>query len=99
RHPTSPLFPYTTLFLSRTVLRFRRRRIQQAHHYCYAVYERKTSINGERPRNRSGVKNVIASAAAAAARRYEGSNMPLANVPDILDRKSTRLNSSHSQIS
>src|SRR3712207_7803873 len=86
RPPRSTLFPYTTLFRSRFSRQAVFRRDGYACQYCGAR-PRDLTLDHVQPRHRGGPdtwENVV-----AACRRCNGKK----------DRKSTRLNSSHANIS
>src|SRR2546430_4044874 len=83
RPPRSTLFPYTTLFRSTTW------RAAPAPKSSVAVWSIASSADGVRERS----KNL------ATTRRLGGGYPPSVQLIIIPDRKSTRLNSSHSQIS
>src|SRR5688572_31208118 len=95
RPPTSTLFPYTTLFRSEDV----RLRLY------YPRLVSRVGNRGESDSEHTGlaITNLAAERAELTFTAYDTSGAPLAG-PEItnpisLDRKSTRLNSSHSQIS
>src|SRR5688572_32102213 len=95
RPPTSTLFPYTTLFRSSSpitggaILGDRVR--MQSHAGDNDVFIRSMASRGH--------AGGLAATTVAAAAVMDASGFPLVFVETVGDRKSTRLNSSHSQIS
>src|SRR5689334_24808446 len=85
RHPTSTLFPYTTLFRSARLFDVERRRAQEAEALQQVT---QTLISSLQPADL--IRAVVEAIATTANYKY---------VRVFLDRKSTRLNSSHSSIS
>src|SRR2546427_6127235 len=83
RPPRSTLFPYTTLFRSRVAAR----KGGTAHHDIRAAHPHERGAEGERVLESGG------------GRRVGGKRVGAAGSQMSEDRKSTRLNSSHSQIS
>src|SRR2546427_7329882 len=88
RPPRSTLFPYTTLFRSRVVIR----NFQETEGYGFAGLPAGARDGDNRARSVVGLVGLDGGKTIefAACERRTGS---------VLDRKSTRLNSSHSQIS
>src|SRR2546430_7321064 len=90
RPPRSTLFPYTTLFRSST---YYRPRTGSTNHWFLA-----SRLAGASPEKCCGGLPPHLEESVHAAPFHEPS-LPLASVITSADRKSTRLNSSHSQIS
>src|SRR2546430_13679091 len=92
RPPRSTLFPYTTLFRSVVPAAAREQVLEL---YARSIPPRLAHVS-----DRSGELTVLRLAGAGAAALSEAAGVPLP-VPGhaLEDRKSTRLNSSHSQIS
>src|SRR3712207_8613879 len=87
RPPRSTLFPYTTLFRSRQV------GIRDLDRAAGCVL---SAVAGKAVRNRDAIDRGIRVEIAPAA---HGENAVRAAAADVQDRKSTRLNSSHANIS
>src|SRR5205085_9607990 len=95
-HPSSTLFPYTTLFRSISKpfsSSFLAHRLQSAH-----VADERHALS-RRNSNRQPRRRDAAGAARARGGRLGRVRGHAADARDQVDRKSTRLNSSHSQIS
>src|SRR5688572_31629617 len=95
RPPSSPLFPYTTLFRSRVAV----------HHVAEeTVEEIEAALIGEIRRLEPEVpladrRGLVAGAAQKVGQRAHARIEIAPGIFRLRDRKSTRLNSSHSQIS
>src|SRR5206468_11503055 len=96
RHPPKPtLFPYTTLFRSRQLgVRTSREHLQIPESGCH----RKRIRHQQFPRPGPPKRSRREGGELAGAEGFEPSNTG-SKVPRLTDRKSTRLNSSHDQIS
>src|SRR5207248_11475150 len=90
--PPSPLFPYTTLFRSA------RSRVSAEGMTTYADLVDATLARGVMPCVVPQLKSITVGGAAAGV-GIEASSFRYGLVNDTLDRKSTRLNSSHRTIS
>src|SRR2546427_8295638 len=93
RPPRSTLFPYTTLFRSRDGRRHRRRGL-----VAHRGVGEQTNVGGE-PRGGGDPAQRGERVAARSAARERARPHRDVEHPEPRDRKSTRLNSSHSQIS
>src|SRR3712207_7414283 len=88
RPPRSTLFPYTTLFRSRHV--------GELELDCLELRDRPSELLA---RLRVGEREVVGSLRQPDAHGGDGDASPIEDLEELLDRKSTRLNSSHANIS
>src|SRR5438034_7325872 len=89
RPPRSTLFPYTTLFRSMA----NGSRTDQTHEWC--VHSVVVRVRDGPERVRAAYRLLLDAGSMSA----DGCASPVEGVPDAGDRKSTRLNSSHTVIS
>src|SRR5207248_11055238 len=97
RPPRPPLFPYTTLFRSSSALRAcRTRKLICAFHS--PIVWLSTSRNGDKQRKQC-LSTLVAHTHCERRRHNNDTTSARCFIADFLDRKSTRLNSSHRTIS